>query len=225
MRIDIQNIQKTFKLNKFFIYMFSKKCDRCGKKINNNYEFCPCCGNKLNSEKEWGMLGKNDFIREEELKLPAGMNFLFNSLMKNLSKQFSDNKSENLKRGMNINISVSRGIFPEIKINSPSVKKKQIKEKKFPDAFSSRKMENFSKLQKEEPCINVRRFSDKIIYEINLPEVKSLDDISILKLENSIEIKAISKSKAYKKIIPLNLPVTDYTFEKGKLVLELAVVG
>ena len=42
----------------------------------------------------------------------------------------------------------------------------------------------------------MRRFADKIIYEISLPGVESTDDISVVRLENSIELRAIAKKKA-----------------------------
>ena len=74
---------------------------------------------------------------------------------------------------------------------------------------------------KKEPKTNVKRLSNTVIYEINMPGVKSLDDISIVKLENSIEIKAVAKDKAYFKLIPVNLAILDYELERGKLILEL----
>ena len=58
-----------------------------------------------------------------------------------------------------------------------------------------------------------------------MPGVKSIKDLSIVKLENSIEIKAIAGKKAYVKLIPINLPVSDYNFSNGKLVLELEAKG
>ena len=54
-----------------------------------------------------------------------------------------------------------------------------------------------------------------------MPEVKSFKDILINKLENSIEIKAIGKTKAYFKIIPINMPIVSQNLSQGKLVLEL----
>ena len=37
------------------------------------------------------MLGKNDFVPpNEEMRLPMGLNTIFNSLMKNLNKQFNE---------------------------------------------------------------------------------------------------------------------------------------
>ena len=66
----------------------------------------------------------------------------------------------------------------------------------------------------------MKRIANKISYEIEIPGVNSFEDISISPLENSIEIKAIAKEKAYSKSIPLNLPIIDYIFSKGLLVLE-----
>jgi len=54
-----------------------------------------------------------------------------------------------------------------------------------------------------------------------MPGVKSMKAVSIIQLENSIEIKALAKDKVFHKIIPINLPIRKYNLEKGKLVLEL----
>ena len=67
----------------------------------------------------------------------------------------------------------------------------------------------------------MKRLSNRIIYEIEMPELKSAKDVSITKLENSIEIKGIGEDKAYFKLIPINLPIVDYSIEKGRLILEL----
>ena len=68
---------------------------------------------------------------------------------------------------------------------------------------------------------NLKRFGDKIVYEIEMPETKSFKDILINQLESSIEIKAIGKTKAYFKIIPINMLITNQKLSEGKLILEL----
>lgn len=78
-----------------------------------------------------------------------------------------------------------------------------------------------AKLPREEPETKVRRLTDRVIYEIDLPGVKDKKDIIINPLENSIEIKALSKDRAFFKLIPVSLPLRRYDFEKGKLILEL----
>jgi len=216
-----------------------KKCKNCGEKINNSYNFCPYCKtpirNVFEDNKEWGLLGRNDFSPYDEVKLPMGFNTLFNTILKSLNKQFNNvenienksKKSKVKKGGVSISIHTSGNKPPEIKISSfgnlPEFKEKEkqiktkVKELKLPMSDPKK----FAGLPKEEPKTNIRRFSNKIVYEINMPSVKSIKDVSIIQLENSIEIKALAKNKVYYKIIPINLPVKNYNLSKEKLVLEL----
>ena len=110
--------------------------------------------------------------------------------------------------------------FWKIKLNQdaePAKKKKNISVN-LPEA----NLKKFASLPKQEPETQVRRFSDKIIYEVNMPGIKSEKDISVVKLENSIEVKAAGNNVAYKKIIPINLPITDYKVSNEKLTLEFS---
>lgn len=219
-----------------------KKCQRCARKINDDYEFCPHCGSSSNgtNQQDWGMLGKSDFRGMDDMKLPMGFNMIFKSLVKNLNKEFSkmDNErrgnvpKEGMERkGISISISTSGDKPPQIKVRhmgdgAPKVQKiKQQPEKKVLKEFTKDKLKKLKGLKKEEPSTNIRRFSDRVVYEIEVPDVKSIDDISIKKLENSIEIKALTKDKVYDKIIPINLPILNYELKEGRLVLELGDKG
>ena len=220
--------------------MFKKiKCKKCGKKIGENYNFCQYCGSKINFEDDenyFGMLGKDDSIpTENAIKLPAGLNSIFNSLMKNLGKEFeeqlkgnfTEEKTKKMKKdGISISISTFGNGQPKISVNSLGNKKIESEEpnkKLTKNNFTSEKIKQFSKLKREEPKTNIRRLSNKVIYEIEMPGVKSMDDVSIIKLENSIEIKAIGKEKSYAKLIPINLPIKNYDLSEGKLTLELGI--
>jgi HSP20 family molecular chaperone IbpA len=213
--------------------MFKKKtCRRCGEKINEKYNFCPYCRAPINGDpEEWGMLGKNDFMTPmDNIKLPMGFNTLFNSLIKNLNKQFSDldkemQKDLSRKDAMpktNIRLMING---KEINLSNPNRSpktatrgKKQIEPKL---ELPKRDFSKFSKLPKVEPKADIRRLSNKVVYEINMPGVKSIEDVSIIQLENSIELKALGRKKVYFKIIPINLPIRNYDLTKGKLILEL----
>mgnify|MGYP002639061680 FL=1 len=215
--------------------MFKKKCNNCNGSISKKDNFCNSCGTKLKNSDDLGLFGKNDSTPGfEQLKLPKGLNLILNSLMKNLDKQFKDldseideNRSQNnpntKKSGVSISISTIPGKTPQVKINSfgNEQESKQIKNITKPTKKLPSKTINTSKLSKKEPISNIRRFADKIVYEIQLPGVKSMKDVSIVQFENSIEIKAITKDKAYIKLIPIGLPIMNYELEKGKLVLEL----
>ena len=209
-----------------------RECKRCGESSSGKSNFCPNCGvpfnNKNARRNEFGMLGENDFDEAEEFQnqffggFAGGMiNKMFESAVKMLEKEMQ----REMKRGMQ-----SPGTNFQLFINGKPVKfesgfqqnnREKQKREIQNDALPKNNLKDFLSLPKKEPSTNVRRFSNKLIYEINLPGVKSDKDISIVKLENSIEIKAVSGDNAYKKIIPINLPVTNYNLANGKLVLEL----
>ena len=223
--------------------MFGKKrCRNCGEKVEDSYNYCPYCKTPLKDmfkEEDWGLLGKNDVIEPGEIKLPIGLNALFNSLVKNLNKQVKEqighekenqDKEQKISKksgGISISISTSGNMPPEIKVRSfgniPEFKDKehQIKNKaekiKLPVSDSGK----FAGLPKVEPKTDIRRFSNKVVYEIKMPGVKSLQDISLIQLENSIEIKALANKKVFYKIIPINLPIKKYNLSSGVLTLEL----
>jgi len=93
--------------------------------------------------------------------------------------------------------------------------------KKISKLFNEEKRKKLNSLPEKEPKTLVRRLSNKVLYEMEIPGVDSIDDVSINQLEDSIEIKAISSKKAYKKLIPISLPIKHYFVTKGKLTLEL----
>ena len=224
--------------------MFGKICKRCGKKLDKGYSFCPYCGFsfKEQDEKNYGMLGRDDIdFSGMGMKMPFGFNKIFSSLLKQIDKQFQqldkeigkDSKKPGIKpgiksKGFSISISSGTGKEPEIKVSGfgPGVKviRKPISEKpaRIRKSFiSDEKAKKLAKLPRQEAETQVRRLSSKIIYEISMPGVRSIKDVIINKLENSIEIKAFSKDKVYVKLIPLNLPILDYQLKKEKLILEL----
>lgn len=216
--------------------MFGKKikCDSCGEKINDSYNFCPYCRKSLktDSEEDWGLLGKNDALDADELRMPAGLNALFNSLMKSLNNQMrelekqphTDGKAKSPKKSRGISISISSfgNGRPEIKVSSygaPKQKTQEVKKKRV--TLPSSDFSAFVGLPKKEPETTIRRLSNKVVYEIRLPGVKSEKDISIIQLENSIEIKAVAGKKVFYKVIPINLPINKYDLAQGVLTLEL----
>jgi HSP20 family molecular chaperone IbpA len=215
--------------------MFKKiECKRCKKKIHSQYEFCPYCGISLNEnfKKDWGMLGKSDEMDNAfgiSNSMFGGDMFgkMLSGAMRMLQKEMQKEiKNNNFKPRTNLRLMING---KEVNLNNiqnqnkfKSVKK-EIKNIKLPSMFSQENMKKFSSLPREEPLTNIRRLSDKMIYEINLAGVKSINDITIIKLENSIEIKAIAKDKSYFKLISISLPIMNYNFSKGKLVLEFEV--
>ncbi len=216
--------------------MFKKnECEKCRRKISDKYEFCPYCGNSLNENfknEDWGMLGKNDFFDEQKQSVNpffggGVLGKMLGSAIKMFEKELRrEMQASNLQPKTNFELIINgKRVDPKnIRVSRQMIKKPTRKQPiKLLQNFSQEQLKRISKLSKKEPSTNIRRFSDKVIYEIDVPGVKEIKDISIIKLENSIEIKAIAKDKYYFKSIPINLPLIDYNLSEGKLVLELGV--
>ena len=222
--------------------MFRETCPRCEKKFSKKYSYCPHCGYDRKAKKdmdEYGFLGKDEF---DDLGLPFGFKMLLKPLMKELNKQMTEldkelKKEENELRKSKDTMKVSNF---SIHIGVPGQKSIRMSSSMPMTNINSgnRKTENLSlvlpkidrtlllkakELPREEPETIVRRLSDKIIYEISLPDVSSVNNINISKLEDSIEVKAISKKAVYSKTIDVPLPLLNYYFADGQLVLELGL--
>ena len=219
--------------------MFGKKeCNRCSAKSSDKFNFCPNCGVPFNenSKKEgYGLLGDSDANENpfnfSEMNNPfvgafggKMMGKMFESAVRMLEKEMQrEMKKQNSPKtnfqlfvnGKKVNI--ERG--PHNHIHRAKKEKREINYQNLPQA----NLKKFGDFPKKEPETNVRRFSDKVIYEINMPGLKSEKEMSIIKLENSIEIKALGNNIIYRKVIPINLPITDYKISNDKLVIELGL--
>lgn len=202
-----------------------RKCENCGSKSNENYNFCPSCGNSfIDPEKErknYGLLGREDadenMLPGENLGFMDKMfNSMINSMMKSINKQFENQFGEMEEANSEIR-ALPNGI--KIKISGPFYQKQKKQQIKNPEV-SSEKIKKSSSLPREKAKTNVKRLSDKIIYELSTPGVTSAQDIFISKLEFGYEVKAIGKSKVYVNSIPLNLPIKKYSVSDDKLSLE-----
>jgi len=203
--------------------MIRKKCSNCNRRIKSSHNFCPNCGKilKQTSSEEWGMLGKNDAIsQQDELAMMlqgmgGGMiGKMLNQTMKMLEKEMTKETSQDKKTHLKIMINGK-----EI----PRQEKAKLKApvKIMPIEFSVESQKKFSKLKKTEPKTNLKRLGDKIIYELETPGVESIKDISIIRLEKGLEVRAVSKNKAYQKAIKIDLPLTKYQLLDGIISLEL----
>ncbi|MGV8152002.1 MAG: hypothetical protein ACP5OG_02900 [Candidatus Nanoarchaeia archaeon] len=218
--------------------MFKKKCTRCSNKVEKKFDYCPYCGNSFANEsdkEDYGVLGKNDFDNlANNPEIGAGfMDKLLASAMNNavkmLEKQMKSIAQEqnNAPReqatpfnnvDMQFYINGKRVDFPGI--NKRQVRAPVIKRIK-PNQISDEQAHKLSKLPKKTPDSKVRRLSGRLIYELAVPGVNNIEDVLINRLENSIEVKALSENEVYSKTININLPLLGYKLEKDNLILEL----
>jgi len=215
--------------------MFKKRCPKCEKKIEKSYDFCPYCGRNLKSrydEEDYGFLGKNDFINKDtNSMLNIGGSFLdkmINNAMKMIEKQMQEipnSFEQNIKRApskmpsnMRIRFMVNGREIPIVQADEPQ--KQQIQNPKKIN-LSEEQKKQLAKLPRKEPKTTMKRLSGKLVYELAVPGVNNIQDIIINKLENSIEIKAISKNKVYSKNLNVNLPISRYSLDNENIILEL----
>lgn len=216
--------------------MFSKKekCPRCNEKISGKFSYCPSCGHALNTKGEdYGLLGKNDMVdpmKQFENQMFGGLGGkmfgkMLNSAMKMLEKEMQKNMNQQARPKTNFELYINgKRINPaNIKVTKKEITPKVKKKTLHVPTFTQDSVNKFKTLPKKEPITNVRRLANKVIYEIDIPGVESIKDISIMKLENSIELKAIAKKAAYTKTITVDLPLQRYKLEDEKLILELGV--
>ncbi len=219
--------------------MFRRRttCARCGNKMDRAFSYCPFCGAKREKKKSSSWLDEPLDFSE------LGMRFPFGSLFKEIDKHLRDfdqamlpKRKESKERkerpfvrssGISISISSSGG-EPTIRVKPIGFVKPMLKAPKArempvkPPAkrLSKREAERLAKLPQTEPSTKVRRLTDRIIYEIDLPGVQE-KDVIVNKLQNSIEIKAFTKDKAFFKLIPIALPILKQYLKKDKFILEL----
>ncbi|HKL24427.1 MAG TPA: zinc ribbon domain-containing protein [Candidatus Nanoarchaeia archaeon] len=219
-----------------------KSCPKCGKKINQKDNFCSNCGSSLKDpakkQKEWGLLGSDDSTNLDSNQNTMGgglIEKMIGGVAKMLEKEMQKelkNNSNNTNLQDNINQEKNLPNNFKLMINGKEINlgdKKQTKQEKenkqkelTQKDLPLNKLSGFAGNNKKEPSTSVKRFSDKILYEINLPGIESQKELSITKLENSIEVRAKSKNNSYFKVIPIDSPITGYNFTKGKLSLEFS---
>jgi hypothetical protein len=204
--------------------IFNKKsCKNCNDKIKGNPNFCSNCGFPLkDNSNDRGLLGKNDYTKNPNQNLFSGlsggiMNKMIGSAMKMVEKEIAKNmQGQNNTPNTKVKLMINGK-----EINPQKIQKKDPNIKILPINFSDENLGKWKSLERTEPKSDLKRKENKIEYTIEIPEVNSIKDISIIKLENSIEVRAIGKQKAYFKRIPIDLPLKKYSLMRGILTLEL----
>lgn len=219
--------------------MFKKKCLKCRNKINKNYDFCPFCGNNFKpvyDREDYGVLGKNDFTDENcfpqfgDSMMDKMFNSAFKMAEKLIEKQMKNFPNEMAERQQKIPSAYPNNFHIEFFVNGKRVfnqgeanpqRIKNLPQKIRIPVMAQEKLEKFAKLPRAEPISKMRRLGGKLIYELEVPGVKDIEDVLINRLENSIEIKALADNKSYSKVLNVNFPILRYGLNNGNLFVEL----
>ncbi len=206
--------------------MFYKKCPKCSSKIKKDYDYCPSCGVDLkskNHQEDYGFLGKNDSVEDanEFEGFESFLDKVFNTTMKMLEKQVKNLDKQDMPRdagrlpgNLRVQFFVNgKKAFPEKPAQVPN---KKVERKK----ISPEKMQKFAKFPKEEANSKMKRLGGKVVYELDVPGVRNLDDVFINYLESSIEVKALADDKVYSKTLNIKSPMIGYGLNQDSLIIE-----
>ncbi len=191
--------------------------------------------NPQKDQEDFGMLGKNEVNAHP---LAGGMggfgitdkmiNSLMRNLMRSLDKQFkgigepgmsNNTEIKNLPNGIKIRVDMPK--------RSPvhAEPQESADEELAPshDLITDEQIQRMTGKPRAEAKTNVRRLSDKVLYELTMPGVDSADDVFISKLESGYEVKAIGKKKVYVNSLPVNLPLKSYEVDEKGLIVEFSL--
>jgi hypothetical protein len=114
----------------------------------------------------------------------------------------------------------------QIKISTAKPQNRQMLQEKrlrVINNFSDEQLKEKIKLPKIEAESKIKRLSDRLIYEISIPGVKSQKEVVITELASGFEVKAYSEDKCYTKFIPFKVELIQYYLDKEKLFVELKI--
>ena len=223
------------------------RCPSCGREIRDDYRFCPFCGARTRRRslfeqifskfgREFAEIDKQmrEFEKQFEafdispfFRTPArGKGFTIKIVRRAGEKPqisvrtFGDVDKEAIKK----QISAKLGVPPEklvLKKAQPPVPAPKPIPK--PPVRPVQPELPAPKVT-EEPKTDVRRVNSKVIVDMEVPGVKSENDIQIQELHESVEVKARAGDKAFFKIItkPAQFRLSAKSFKDGKLHLEFS---
>lgn len=230
------------------------KCANCRANVDERWQFCPKCGNRLRRRRSLFDQIFSHFGRELEQmdKQMRGMDRMerrFEAL--DLSPFF---RQPSKGRGFKIKIVRHGGEKPKVSVQTfgdvnreeitDQLKKqfggmpgKPIKIRITPvgvepaagpvpakTARTAPEKELPTPKTTKEPKTEVRRVDSRVIVEMELPGVRSLDDIRINEMQESVEVRAAAGDRGFFKILtkPGQFRVSKKGFKDGKLHLEFS---
>lgn len=180
---------------------WDKKCKNCNVKIDKNWAFCPSCGYQLRGGKAKDMFQEFDkeFKQIDKMMEMKAPQVVFPPM-----------------KGKGISITITSD-----NVSPPKIDVQPFGGHKHLHHHVEQRPSRIPKTM-EEPETKMQNIKNRQIITLNLPDVKSLEDIEIKQLDQSIEIKAFAGDKAYFKLLPIpSNAVVNNEFKDGVLKIEV----
>ncbi len=177
-------------------------CPYCHTEAERKWNYCPNCGHRLDRS--------------------ANLFNVINEQVRQIRKLFGPEDFGVVQEpNKGITISISHG-FGEPKI---SIRPTQPYAQKMHKEEIVKRRERKQPKSVVEPKADIKKTADSITVNVELPDVKSDEDIEIDRFPSSTEIRAYVGDKGYFKIvnIPQNYRMVDKKLEKGNLKLEFII--
>lgn len=181
------------------------KCWNCSNEMDKSWTYCPSCGEQKKT------FFRNPFKGFGDKFFMKSVDRMFKQVFDSIDDDFmtGDSKSFTIKMS---NLDGE----PDIKIydSTKPVSEPKSEAKKVVD----RVLKNV-----EEPDARVKSEGNSLFLELKIPSIKSINDVEITRLGESVEIRAFGKDKSYFKV--LNAPASSKVLKKelrdGSLFVEL----
>lgn len=205
--------------------MFGKKndCPKCRSAIKDSFDFCPYCGcdvsNPEKDMRDYGLLGKHEFSESAPMIGGGSMGIsdkifqsLFNQIAKALEAQMRNAGAgeadvSELPHGLQITVGG--------KPRQPRQRKQRV--------LSEEQLKRMAGVPRVEAKTDIRRLSDKVVYEMKASDISSINDIFVSKVESGYEVKAIGKNKVYVNSLQVDLPLKSYALTEKGVSLEFGL--
>lgn len=209
-------------------------CPKCGSKVGSNYNFCPVCGERVSSPREGvrvsrrrdpfegfggSSLFKDDFFSD-----------FFRSSFLNFPKLRRGIGDDSRSGGFSVKIVRSGENQPKVSVRTFGDMKGREKEL-FGGKVKSQREER-PKIEEieprefdemKEPECEICKKDGFTVINVELPDVKNMDDVDVSVYSESLEIRAYADNTAFFRIvkIPRGAKLRDQKLKDGKLILKL----
>jgi len=215
------------------------KCSNCGDNIEKSWAYCPSCGFSIDRrffedifsriKREFRGVDRETKNLEKEVEAFDLSPFFKKTRTGGFSIRIYTGGDRQpqvyVKTFGNVNKDqIEKAVYNQLGMEAKRVSGVQELRKRATEIQKEEKKIATSLKYTEEPKTAVRSLVDRVIVDIEMPGIKSLGEISMHELENSVEVKAVIGDRAFFKILtkPPQFRLVQKTFSNNMLHLEFA---
>ena len=185
-------------------------CNKCNTDIKDDWSFCPKCGKELKRNKI----------------VDYGMEDVFASMTNNIQNMakrmlFEGLRPQGAKTQAGLTVKIIKGV-PNMALRNQGARIAPIQMNAGANATTPLKVRPAPK-KTIEPEATFNKLPGKLLVEVRTPGVESIEDVDVLEMGTSVEVRAYHGDTLYFKIInvPKKSAILSKKVENGKIFLEM----